>query len=86
MLNQLQTKKILYSEANNFYGHSMSEPLPYDEIEMWHGHSDLYMKKVEEILKTPDNSDIGYFIEVDLRYPNNIKEKTRNFPFCTEKK
>ena len=27
-------------------------------------------------------SDIGYFIDVDLRYPENIKEETINFPFA----
>ena len=27
----------------------MSQLLPYDEIEMWHGHPDLYMEKFEEI-------------------------------------
>ena len=32
---------------------------------MWHGHPDLYLKKLEEILNTPDDSDIGKFIEVD---------------------
>ena len=26
-----ESKKILYVDANNLYGHSMSEPLPYDE-------------------------------------------------------
>ena len=44
----------------------MSQALPYDEIEMWHGHLDLYMNKLREILNTPDDSDNGYFIEVDL--------------------
>ena len=27
-------------DATNLYGHSMSQMLPYDEIEMWHGHPD----------------------------------------------
>ena len=81
-----ENKKIIHIDYNNLYGLSMSQPLPYDETEMWHGHPDLYMKRLEEILKTPDDSDIGYFIEVDLKYPDNIKEKTKNFPFCPENK
>ena len=71
-----ENKKILYVDANNLYGHSMSEPLPYDEIKF---DNDF---KLEDILNTPDDSHIGYFIELDLTYPNNIKEKTRNFPFA----
>ena len=53
---------------------------------MWHGQPDLYLKWLEEILNTPDVSDSGYFVEVDLRYPDKIKEKTKNFPFCPENK
>ena len=53
---------------------------------MWHGHPDLYKNKLEEISNTPDDSDIGYFVEVDLRYPNITKEETKNFPFCPENK
>ena len=45
--------------ATNLYGQSMSQMLPYDEIELWHGHSDLYMKKLVEILNTPDDKDVG---------------------------
>ena len=73
-------------DAPNLYGHSLIQVLPYDEIEMWHGHPDLYMNKLEEILNTPDDSDIEYFLEVGLRYPDDIKEKTKMFPFCPEKK
>ena len=32
-----ENKKILYIDAINLYGLSMCQPLPYDEIEMWHG-------------------------------------------------
>ena len=53
---------------------------------MCNGHPDLYINKLEEISNTPVDSDIGYFIEVDLRHPDKIKEKTKNFPFCPENK
>ena len=81
-----ENKKILYMDPTNLFGHSMSQPLPYDEIGMWHGHPDLYMKKLEEILETSNDSDFGYFLEVDLGYPGNIKEKTKIFPNCPENK
>ena len=81
-----ENKKILYIDATNLYGHSMSHFLPYDEIEMWHGHPDKYWKWLDEILNTSDDADIGYFLEVDLKYPVNIKQKTKYFPFCPENK
>ena len=74
-----ENKKILYMVATNLYGHSMSQMLPYDEIEMWHGHTDKYWNWLEEILNTPNDSDIGYFLDVDLKYPDIRKEKTKNF-------
>ena len=72
-------KKIIYADANILYGHSMSQPLPY-EIK--------FDKKVklEDILNTPHDSNIGYFIEVDLKYPDNMEEKTKNIPFAPETK
>ena len=62
----------------------MSQMLPYDEIEIWHCHPDRYMNWLEEILNTPDDKDFGNFIEVGLKHPDNIKEKTTSFPFCPE--
>ena len=79
-------KKILCIDATFLYGHSMSQSLPFDEIEMWHGHPDLYMNKSEDIINTTDDSDIVYFPEVDLRFPDNIKDKSKKFPFCPENK
>ena len=73
-------------DAINLFGHSMFQILLYDEIEMWHGHPDLYMNKLEDILNAPDDSNICYFVEVDLKYSDKIREKTKNCPFCPEKK
>ena len=73
-------KKILYIDANNLYGHSMSQYLPYDEIKFDNNVT------LEDIINTPDDNDIGYFVEVDLIYPNNIKQKTKNFPFASVNK
>ena len=81
-----ENNKITYVDATNLYGHSMSQMLPYDEIEMWHGHPDKYWKWLDEILNTPDDSEIGYFLEVDLKYPDDIKQKSKYFPFCPENK
>ena len=79
-VKSVYNKKLIYADANNLYGHSMPQPLPYDEIK--------FDKKVklEDMLNTPDDSNIGYFIEVDLKYPDNIKEKTKNFRSAPETK
>ena len=66
----------MYVDANNLYGWPKSEYLPYDEIKF-----DKNVK-LEDMLNTPDDSDINYFIEVDLKYPDNYKENTKNFPFA----
>ena len=73
-------KKIIYVHVNILYGYSMSQPLPYDEIEFDQN------VKLEDILNTPDDSNIGYFFEVDLTYPDNKKQKSTLFPFALEYK
>ena len=75
-----KNKNILYVDANNLYGYSMSQPIPFDEIKL-----DKNVK-LKDIIKIPDENDIGYFVEVHLRYPDRTKEKTKNFPFCPENK
>ena len=71
-----ENKKILYVDAINLYGQSMSQPLPYDENKFDQN------VKLEDILNTPDDIDIGFFVDVDLKYSDNLKEKTKNFAFA----
>ena len=54
----------------------MSQPLPYDEIKFDRNFN------LEVIINTPVDSDIGYFVKVDLIYPDKIKKKTKYFLFA----
>ena len=58
----------MYVDATNLYGYALSQSLPYDEIK--------FEKKgiLEDITNTPDDSDIGYFLEIDSKYPDNLKK------------
>ena len=47
----------------------MSQPLPFDKIKF---ERNVCSKRN---FYTPDDNDIGYFLEVDLRYP---QKKTKN--------
>ena len=73
-------KKRLYIDASNLFGCAMSEHLSYDENKL------AKNVKLEDILNAPHDSNFGYFVEDDMRYPGEIKEKTKNFPFCPENK
>ena len=56
----------MYNDANNLYVWAKCESLTYDETETCHAHPDPYLNKIEEILNTPDGSDSGYFVEIEL--------------------
>ena len=58
----------------------MSDYLPCDEIKF------IKNFKLEDTLNNPDDGDIGYFVEVDLSYPEKIKEKTKYFLLAPENK
>ena len=78
--NQLKIKIELYTDANNLYGYAMSQSIRFDEIIFYR------TLKIDELLNIPDNSAIGFFVAVDSKYPDKIKEKTNNFPFAPDNK
>ena len=59
MSNQM-IKKILYFVAINLYGCAMSQSVPYEEFKFDRN------VELEDVLNTPDDCDIGYFLEVDF--------------------
>ena len=82
-----ENTKLLYIDANNLYGWAMSQYLPTSEFEkldfpQGYGEATQIEQIVEDLRFIPDNNEYGYFIECDLEYPAEIKEKTENFPLC----
>ncbi|XP_044741961.1 uncharacterized protein LOC123302932 [Chrysoperla carnea] len=67
---------LLYLDINNQYGWAMSQCLPYSGFEWCDTNIDVSM-----IL---DDADNGYFLEVDLIYPEKLHDKHKDLPFCSE--
>ena len=71
-----------YLDANNLYGWAMSEPLPADSFDRIKGLS----KIDEDFIKNYDkNSDKGYILEVDVKYPKNLHDLHSDLPFVPER-
>ena len=78
-----ENKQILYIDANNLYGWAMSQYLPTGTLEKLYFPQQYELEQIVEDLRfIPDNNPYGFFIECDLEYPAEIREKTENFPLC----
>ena len=73
-----ESNYIMYWDANNLYGTVMTQYLPYDEIKI---DNSLDIKNV---LETADDNDIGYIVECDLHFPEEIHNKLKEFPPAPE--
>jgi len=73
---------IQYYDANNLYGWAMSQPLPTGKFRFL---------RPEEIQKydftvIPDDSEIGFMLEVDLYYPDKLHDLHNDLPLAPERK
>lgn len=63
---------IMYLDANNLYGWAMIQCLPLDGYKY---EKNLSKFTTEFIKNIPDDGDIGYVLEVDLKYPEELRDK-----------
>ena len=81
----IESSYLIYLYANNLFGWAMSQKLRIN------GFKRVEKSKLsrfnERFIKIYNaNSDIGYFLEVDVDYPKKLFNLYKNFPFLSERK
>ena len=73
---------ILYLDANNLYGWAMSQKLPVKGLKWVKSVS----KIDEDFIKNYDeDSDKGYILEVDVKYPKNLHDLHSDLSFLPKR-
>jgi hypothetical protein len=72
---------LMYLDANSLYGWAMSQSLPTG------GFKFLSEEEIEGVnfKDVADDSDTGYILEVDLRYPEKLHSSHNDYPLCPER-
>ena len=73
------SKFITDLDMNNLHGWGLSDYLPYGEFKQ--------LKNVDgfDVNSISIKSEIGYFLEVDLEYPDELHELHSDYPLALEK-
>ena len=72
---------IMCWDANNLYGWAMIQPLPVSDFKF------LTIKEINKfnLDSISENSEIGYILEVNLKYPKELHDLHSDCPLCPEK-
>ena len=73
----------MYLDANNLYGWAVSQKLPincFKWVENLSRSNEIFIKNYNE------NSEIGYFFEVDIDYVKELFNLHKDLPFLPERK
>ena len=79
----IESSYLMYLDANNLYGWAMSQKLPLNCFKFENNLSRLN----ENFIKSyNEDSDIGYFLEVDVEYPKELFSSHKDLPFLPKRK
>ena len=79
----IEPSYLTYFDASNLYGWTMPQKLPANGFK-W--VNDLSRSNKTFIKKYNENSDVGYFLEVDVEYPKELFGSHKDLPFLPERK
>ena len=69
-----ESSYLKYRDANNLYGWAMSQKLPINNFE-W----------IKDTSQFNEETDKGYLLEVDVKYPKKLHEFHNDLPFSLER-
>ena len=78
---KVESLYLTYLDANNLYGWAMSQKLPVNGFK-W--ENDLSKFNENFIKNYNENSDVVYFLEVDIEYPKQLRSSHKDLPFLPE--
>ena len=76
---------IQYLDANNLYGWAVPQKLPVNDFK-WVKQEDLSQFNEDFIKNYDENSNTGYFFEVDIDYLKELFNLLKDLPFFPETK
>ena len=80
---KIESSYPTYLDANNLYGWGISQKLPVNGF-MWYNY---LLEFTEDFIKSyEENSDVGYFLELDVEYPKKLLNSHKDLPFLPERK
>ena len=79
----IESSYSMHLDANNLYGWAMSQKVPVNGFK-W--VSDLSRFNEAFIKNYNENSNVGYFFEVDVEYLKNLFNAHKDLPFLPERK
>ena len=74
---------LMYLDANNLYGWAMYQKLRvngFKWVKSLSKFNEIFIRNYDE------NSDKGYFLEVDVDYPKKLFDLHKDLPFLSERK